>query len=66
MSLSDNETSKDKALLGKSSEEFVPGYFSFKERFLVRKFQGLGSRGFQWVLLMSIVRRKSSLIQNLA
>lgn len=31
MSLSDNETSKDKALLGKNSEEFVPDYFSFRK-----------------------------------
>ena len=48
MSLSDSETSKDKALLGKNSEEFVPDYFSFRKDSSFESFKvwdPLGSSG---------------------
>lgn len=48
MSLSDSETSKDKVLLGKNSEEFVPDYFSVRKVSPLESFKvwdPLGSSG---------------------
>lgn len=69
MSLSDNETSKDKALLGKSSEEFVPGYFSFRKDSSLESFKvwdPVGSSGSSDVdrKKKELSDPKSSLSQN--